>query len=61
MPWRVGAFVGAFDRHEVLPCAKGAATIERLTAATGKAIDQLAYELYGLTERGIRIVEGGAS
>jgi hypothetical protein len=33
--------------------------IERQIAATDKQIDQLVYELYGLTEDEIKIVEGG--
>jgi len=32
--------------------------IERQIAATDKQIDELANELYGLTEEEIRIVEG---
>jgi hypothetical protein len=32
--------------------------IERQIAATDKQIDQLVYELYGLTEEEIRIMEG---
>ncbi len=32
--------------------------IERQIAVTDKAIDALVYELYGLTEKEIRIVEG---
>lgn len=32
---------------------------EEQIAATDKKIDQLAYELYGLTEDEIRVVEGG--
>jgi len=35
------------------------AAIERQIAATDKQIDRLVYELYGLTEEEIRIVEGG--
>jgi hypothetical protein len=31
----------------------------RQIAATDKVIDALVYELYGLTEEGVRIVEGG--
>ena len=33
------------------------AVLERQIAATDKAIDQLVYELYGLTEDEIRLVE----
>jgi len=35
--------------------------IQREIAATDTAIDKLVYELYGLTEEEVRIVEGGAS
>jgi hypothetical protein len=35
-------------------------SIQRQIAATDKQIDALVYELYGLTEEGIRIVEGVA-
>jgi hypothetical protein len=38
------------------PVEKG--SIERQIAATDREIDQLVYELYGLTEEEIRIVEG---
>jgi hypothetical protein len=34
-------------------------SIERRIAATEKQIDQLVYELYGLTDDEIRIVGGG--
>ncbi|MFO7675019.1 MAG: hypothetical protein R6X12_01680 [bacterium] len=45
--------------HKKLPKAKGAAkaTIERQIAATDKTIDELVYELYGLTEEEVAIVE----
>jgi hypothetical protein len=33
--------------------------IQRQIAATDKRIDKLVYELYGLTEEEIKIVEGG--
>jgi hypothetical protein len=33
-------------------------TLQRQIDATDKQIDQLVYELYGLTEEEIRIVEG---
>jgi hypothetical protein len=47
------------DLHKKLPKAKGAAktSIERAIAATDKQIDALVYELYGLTDEEIRIVE----
>jgi len=38
----------------------GSTTLSRQRAATDKQIDQLVYELYGLTEEEIRIVEGEA-
>jgi hypothetical protein len=48
--------------HKDLPKAKTTlekTSIERQIAATDKQIDQLVYELYGLTEKEIKIVEGG--
>jgi hypothetical protein len=48
--------------HKDLPKARTApdkTAIERQIAVTDKQIDQLVYELYGLTEGEIRIVEGG--
>jgi hypothetical protein len=48
--------------HKVLPKAKTAqekTAIERQIAATDKQIDVLVYELYGLSEKEIRIVEEG--
>ena len=47
--------------HKDLPRAKTpheAEALQRQTAATDRQIDQLVYELYGLTEDEIRIVEG---
>jgi hypothetical protein len=47
--------------HKDLPKARTApnrTAIERQAAATDKQIDALVYELYGLTEEEIRIVEG---
>ena len=46
--------------HENLPKAKGATktAIERRIKATDRQIDELVYELYGLTEKEIAIVEG---
>jgi adenine-specific DNA-methyltransferase len=35
--------------------------IERQIAATDKKIDSIVYELYGLTEEEIKIVEGKSS
>ncbi len=48
--------------HKDLPNARSSdkTAIERQIAATDKQIDQLVYELYGLTGEEIRIVEGGA-
>jgi hypothetical protein len=47
--------------HKDLPKAKTPheqESLQRQIAATDKAIDALVYELYGLTEEEIRIVEG---
>jgi hypothetical protein len=51
------------DPHKKLPKAKGASktAIERQIAATDKRIDKLVYELYGLTDREVRIVEESTS
>ena len=49
--------------HKDLPKAKTPheqESLQRQIAATDKAIDALVYELYGLTEEEIRIVEGGS-
>jgi len=35
--------------------------IERQTAATDEQIDALVYEPYGLTDKEIRVVDGGAT
>ena len=48
------------DLHKRLPEASSAherELIERQIAATDRTIDQLVYELYGLTEEEIAIVE----
>jgi hypothetical protein len=48
--------------HENLPKAKTPherESIERTIAATDRAIAALVYELYGLTEEEIMLVEGG--
>jgi len=34
-------------------------TFDRNVAATGRKIDELVYELYGQTEKEIRVVAGG--
>jgi hypothetical protein len=50
--------------HKDLPKAKTPheqESVQRQIAATDKAIDTLVYELYGLTEEEIRIVEGGGN
>jgi len=39
--------------------AAGITMLQRRIAATDRQIDCLVYELYGLTEEEIRIVEGG--
>ena len=46
--------------HKDLPKARSSnrTAIERQIAVPDKQIDQLVYELYGLTENEIRIVEG---
>jgi hypothetical protein len=49
------------DLHKQLPKAKTPheqESLKRTIAATDKQIDALVYELYGLTERESRIVEG---
>lgn len=53
-----------FDLHKHLPAAKTAhekTVIQRDIDATDREIDRLVYELYGLTEEEIRIVEEGTS
>ena len=48
--------------HKQLPKAKTPheqESLKRTIAATDNRIDALVYELYGLTEDEIRIVEGG--
>jgi hypothetical protein len=50
--------------HKDLPKAKTPheqESIQRQIAATDKQIDALAYEVYGLAEAEIRIVEGDAT
>ena len=50
------------ELHKKLPVARTPdekTRIERDVAATDKAIDNLVYELYGLTDEEIAIVEGG--
>jgi hypothetical protein len=57
-------FLSADYKGERLSKAKtphGQESIQRQIAATDKAIDTLVYELYGLTEDEIRIVEGGVA
>jgi hypothetical protein len=47
--------------HKDLPKAKTPheqESLQRTIAATDKSIDALVYELYGLTEAEIRVVEG---
>jgi hypothetical protein len=49
--------------HHDLAAAKTAhdkTLVERQIAATDRQIDRLVYELYGLTEEEIAVVEGGA-
>jgi hypothetical protein len=50
--------------HEKLPTARtphGKTLIERQIAATDQQIDRLVYDLYGLTDEEIKIVEEAAS
>ncbi len=56
----VGLVERMLDLHKKLPKAKGESktAIERRIKATDRKIDELVYELYGLTEKEIRIVEG---
>lgn len=52
------------DLHKHLATAKTAhekTMLQRQITATDHQIDQLVYELYGLTEEEIKIVEGGSS
>ena len=49
--------------HKQLPLARAPqeqTALERQIEATDRQIDALVYELYGLTEEEIAIVEGGA-
>ena len=58
----VGLVETMLKLHKDLPKAKTPneqESIQRQIAASDKQIDQLVYELYGLTEDEIRIVEGG--
>lgn len=50
------------DLHKRLPAAVGRdrELLEREVAATDAQIDELVYELYGITEEERRIVEGAA-
>jgi hypothetical protein len=51
------------ELHRKLPDAKtphGRAVIERDVAATDRRIDDLVYDLYGLTAKERRIMEGAA-
>jgi hypothetical protein len=50
--------------HEDSPKAKTPheqESLQRTLAATDRQIDELVYELYGLTEEEIRVVEGGST
>ncbi len=62
---RHGRMIGQVDTmlklHKDLPKAKTPheqESLQRQIAATDRQIDKLVYELYGLTEQEIRIVEG---
>lgn len=51
------------DLHKQLPAARSAhdkTLIQRQMDTTDKRIDALVYELYGLTDAEIRLVEGDA-
>jgi predicted nucleic acid-binding Zn-ribbon protein len=51
------------DLHKQLPKAKTPheqESLQRTIASTDNQIDALVYELYGLTDKEIRIVEGTA-
>ncbi|MEE9614156.1 MAG: hypothetical protein V3W31_04260 [Thermodesulfobacteriota bacterium] len=53
---------GMLDLHKKLATKKTPherEMIERQIKATDNSIDKLVYELYGLTEEEIRVVEGG--
>ena len=55
-------FLSSDYKEEQLPKAKTSheqESLQRQIAATDKQIDALVYELYGLTEEEVRIVEGG--
>jgi predicted nucleic acid-binding Zn-ribbon protein len=57
----VGMVETMLKLHKDLPKAKTPheqESLQRQIATTDRQIDQLVYELYGLTEEGIRIVEG---
>ena len=58
-PYRAGGINETQLRREFLKAstAPDKTAIERQIAATGKLIDALVYELYGLTEEEIRVVE----
>ena len=46
------------NRKLLLPSGQDRTLLERQIAATDREIDRLVYELYGLTEEEIGIVEG---
>ena len=51
------------DLHKRLPKAKTPherESMERTIAATDGQIDRLVYELYGLTEKEVEVVEGSS-
>ena len=57
----VGLVTSLLDLHEKHPLAKTdheKTIIQRQIDSTDRRIDELVYELYGLTEEEIRIVEG---
>ncbi len=57
----VGLVETMLKLHKDLPKAKTPheqESLQRQVAATDKAIDALVYELYGLTEKEVQVVEG---
>jgi hypothetical protein len=60
----VGLVEQMLDLHKQLAAAKipdEKTRIQRQIDTTDKQIDKLVYDLYGLTEEEIKIVEGGTS
>jgi hypothetical protein len=51
------AILDSYARLEKTKTAHDRTTLERQIAATDREIDQLVYELYGLTDKEIALVE----